>query len=53
MKYKVEITIYNSFEVEANSEEEEAETKVREFSDRDILYDSDFNVNYIDKEETK
>ena len=52
MKYKVEITIYNSFEVEANSEEE-AETKVRELSARDILNDSDFNVNYIDKEETK
>lgn len=52
MKYKVEITIYNSFDVEADSEEE-AETKVREFSARDILNDCDFNINYVEKEETK
>ena len=47
-KYQVCITIYNSFDVKADSKED-AETKVRDFSDSDILNDSDFNINYIDE----
>ena len=48
MRYQVGITIHNSFEVEADSKEE-AENKVREFSDSQILDDSDFNVTYTDE----
>ena len=47
MTYQVGITIYNSFEVEADSKED-AELKVRDFSDDKILDDSDFNIHYID-----
>ena len=45
MRYQVGITIYNSFEVEADSQEE-AENKVRDFSEGEILTDSDFNIQY-------
>jgi hypothetical protein len=47
MTYRVGVTIYNSFEVEADSKEE-AENKVRDFSDGEILTDSDFNIHYTD-----
>ena len=46
--YQVSITIHNSFDVKADSAEE-AEIKVREFSDSDLLFDSDFNINYVDE----
>lgn len=46
-KYQVGITIYNSFEVEANSEEE-AEEKVREFDTFKTLRDADYNITYVD-----
>ena len=43
MNYIVYITIYNSFEVEAKSEEE-AEQKVRELDVYKTLRDCDYNV---------
>ena len=43
MNYIVYITIYNSFEVEAKSEEE-AEQKVRELDVYKTLQDCDYNV---------
>ena len=46
MKYQVGVTIYNTFEVEANSEEE-AEMEVRTLSIESTLRDSDFNITYI------
>ena len=48
MKYQVGITIYNTFEVEADSEEE-AQNKVRDYCDDAILNDCDFNVTYADE----
>ena len=48
MKYQVGITIYNSFEVEADSEEE-AEEIVRELSIESTLRDSDYNITYVDE----
>lgn len=48
MKYQVGIKIYNSFEVEADSEEE-AEEIVRELSIESTLRDSDYNITYIDE----
>ena len=48
MRYQIGITIYNTFEVEADSKEE-AEYKVREYTDDRILGDSDFNVTYTDE----
>lgn len=48
MKYRVGIKIYNSFEVEANSEEE-AEEKARELDVYQTLDDCDFNITYVDK----
>lgn len=48
MKYRVGIKIYNSFEIEANSEEE-AEEKVRELDVYQTLDDCDFNITYVDK----
>jgi hypothetical protein len=47
-KYQVGIQIYNSFEVEANSEEE-AEEIVRELSIESTLRDSDYNITYVDE----
>jgi ribosomal protein L20A (L18A) len=47
-KYQVGVKIYNSFEVEANSEEE-AEEIVRELSIESTLRDSDFNITYVDE----
>tara|TARA_B100000073_G_scaffold333916_1_gene325879 strand:- start:332 stop:568 length:237 start_codon:yes stop_codon:yes gene_type:complete len=48
MKYQVGIKIYNSFEVEADSEEE-AEQKVRELDVYETLDDCDFNITYVDQ----
>lgn len=48
MKYQVGVTIYNSFEVEADSEEE-AEMQVRTLSIESTLRDSDFNISYVEK----
>ena len=47
MKYQVGITIYNSFEVEADSEED-AEYKVRELDVYKTLDDCDYNITYVD-----
>ena len=47
MKYQVGITIYNTFEVEADSEEE-AQNKVRDYCNDTILTDCDFNISYAD-----
>jgi len=43
MKYKVYMTIYNSFEVEAESSEE-AEQEVRALGVFETLEDADFNI---------
>jgi len=48
--YAVGIKIYNTFYVEAESEEE-AEQKVRELSIESTLRDSDFNITYVDEYE--
>ncbi len=48
--YAVGIKIYNTFYIEAESEEE-AEQKVREFSIESTLRDCDFNVEYVDEYE--
>ena len=48
MKYQVGVKIFNSFEVEADSEEE-AEQKVRELDVYKTLMDCDFNITYVDK----
>ena len=48
MKYQVGVTIYNSFEVEADSEEE-AEMQVRTLSIESTLRDSDFNISSVEK----
>ena len=49
-KYLVGVTIYNSFEVKADSEEE-AKSVVRDMDNDAILNDSDFNITYADDEE--
>ena len=48
MRYQIGITIYNTFEVEADSEEE-AQNKVRDYCNDAILNDCDFNVIYADE----
>jgi len=50
-KYDVSITIYNSFEVEADNEEQ-AEQIVRELSVHDTLDCADYNINYVEEIET-
>jgi len=50
-KYHVSITIYNSFEVEADSKEQ-AEQIVRELSVYDTLDGADYNINYVEELET-
>jgi hypothetical protein len=47
-KYQVGVKIYNSFEVEASSEEE-AEEKVRELDVYATLMDCDYNITYVDE----
>ena len=48
MKYQVGVKIFNSFEVEADSEEE-AQEKVRELDVYKTLMDCDFNITYVDE----
>ena len=48
MKYQVGVKIFNSFDVEADSEEE-AEQKVRELDVYKTLMDCDFNICYVDE----
>ena len=48
MKYQVGVKIYNSFEVEADSEED-AEMQVREMDLYDTFADCDYNITYVDK----
>tara|TARA_X000001036_G_scaffold342176_1_gene321667 strand:+ start:2332 stop:2517 length:186 start_codon:yes stop_codon:yes gene_type:complete len=48
MKYQIGVTIYNTFEVEADSEEE-AEMQIRTLSIESTLRDSDFNITYIEQ----
>ena len=47
MRYQIGITIYNTFEVEADSREE-AQNKVRDYCNDTILTDCDFNISYAD-----
>ena len=47
-KYYVGLTIYNTFEVEADNEGE-AEEKVRDLSLEDTLRDSDYNITYVEE----
>lgn len=50
MRYKVEVTIYNSYEIEAETQEE-AEQLVRELDCHETLRDCDFNVNHCEEVE--
>jgi len=47
-KYYVGLTIYNTFEVEADSKEE-AEQIVRELSVHDTLDEADYNITYVEE----
>jgi len=47
-KYYIGVSILNVYEVEAKNEEQ-AEEIVRNYSNKELLEDSDFNVNYIDE----
>jgi len=47
-EYYVGITIYNSYCVTAESEED-AEDIVRNMDDDKLLDNSDFNINYVDE----
>jgi len=47
-KYQVGVKIYNSFEVEAESEED-AEMKVREMDLYDTFEHCDYNITYVDE----
>ena len=47
-KYYVGLTIHNTFEVEAESEEE-AEEKVRDLSLESTLDDADYNITYVEE----
>jgi hypothetical protein len=47
-KYYVGLTIHNTFEVEADSEEQ-AQEKVRELSVHDTLDGADYNITYVDE----
>ena len=47
-KYYVGVSILNVYEVEAKNKQE-AEDTVRNYSNEELLEDSDFNVNYIDE----
>ena len=47
-KYYIGVSILNCYEVDAKNEEE-AEEIVRNYSHKELLEDSDFNVNYIDE----
>ncbi len=47
-KYYIGVSILNVYEVEAKNKEQ-AEEIVRNYSNKELLDDSDFNVNYIDE----
>tara|TARA_R110000782_G_scaffold146386_1_gene239148 strand:+ start:495 stop:662 length:168 start_codon:yes stop_codon:yes gene_type:complete len=47
--YYVGVTMYNSFYIEADTEDE-ARQKVKDMEAVDLLYDVDFNITYTDKE---
>ena len=47
-KYYIGVSILNCYEVDAKNKEE-AEEIVSNYSNEEILEDSDFNVNYIDE----
>jgi len=46
--YYVGLTIYNTFEVEADNEEDAAE-KVRNLSIHETLDDADYNITYVEQ----
>ena len=48
MQYLVGVTIYTTFQVEAD-DEQGARNLVLEMDNDDILRDADFNVNYVDE----
>jgi len=47
-KYYVGLTLYNTFEVEADSESE-AEQIVRDLSVHATLDEADYNITYVDE----
>jgi phosphopantothenate synthetase len=47
-KYYIGVSILNVYEVEAKNKEQ-AEEIVRNYSNEELLDDSDFNINYIDE----
>jgi len=47
-KYYVGLTIYNTFEVDADNKEQ-AEEIVRDLSVYDTLDGADYNINYVDE----
>ena len=47
-KYYVGLTIYNTFEVEADNEEQ-AEQIVRDLSVHATLDEADYNITYVDE----
>tara|TARA_R100001015_G_C4579948_1_gene136616 strand:- start:695 stop:952 length:258 start_codon:yes stop_codon:yes gene_type:complete len=47
-RYRIGVSILNCYEVEAKNQEE-AEDMVRNYSDEELLRDSDFSINYIDE----
>jgi hypothetical protein len=47
-KYYVKLTIYNTFEVEADSEEQ-AEEKVRDLSVYATLEAADYNITHVEE----
>ena len=47
-KYYIGVSILNVYEVQAKNKEQ-AEEIVRNYSNEELLDDSDFNVNYIDE----
>ena len=47
-KYYIGVSILNCYEVDAK-DKEEAEDIVRNYSDKELLDDSDFNINYVDE----
>jgi len=51
MKYRVLVTIYHSFEVESDSVEN-ARLEVSDYSNDEIMNDSDFNLEVEEIEES-
>ena len=47
-KFYIGVSILNCYEVDAKNKEE-AEDIVRNYSDKELLEDNDFNINYIDE----